>query len=35
VVDQQGRLIGIVSEGDLLHAAPSPATTLSVWELNY
>jgi acetoin utilization protein AcuB len=35
VVDRNGRLAGIVSERDLLHASPSPATSLSVWELNY
>jgi acetoin utilization protein AcuB len=35
VVNKQGRLIGIVSENDLLHASPSDATSLSVWELNY
>ncbi len=35
VVDKKGRLAGIVSERDLLHAAPSPASSLSVWELNY
>lgn len=35
VVDEHGVLIGIVSERDLLHAAPSPATSLSVWEVNY
>lgn len=35
VVDKQGRLVGIVSETDLLHASPSDATSLSVWELNY
>lgn len=35
VVDRHGRLAGIVSERDLLHAAPSDATTLSVWELTY
>ncbi len=35
VVDQRGRLVGIVSEGDLLHASPSDATSLSIWELNY
>lgn len=32
---EEGRLIGIVSERDLLNASPSPATSLSVWELNY
>ena len=35
VVDDRGKLIGIVSEGDLLHASPSDATSLSVWEMNY
>jgi acetoin utilization protein AcuB len=35
VVDDRGHLIGIVSERDLLHASPSDATSLSVWELNY
>ena len=35
VVDSVGLLAGIVSERDLLHAAPSDAISLSVWELNY
>lgn len=35
VVDANGKLVGIVSERDLLYASPSPATTLSVWEMNY
>lgn len=35
VVDEDGRLVGIVSERDLLHASPSPATSLSVFEINY
>ena len=35
VVDHDSKLIGIVSERDLLHASPSPATSLSVWEVNY
>ncbi len=35
VVDHEGRLVGIISERDLLHASPSPATSLSVWEVNY
>lgn len=35
VVDHRGRLVGIVSDRDLLHASPSDATSLSVWELNY
>jgi acetoin utilization protein AcuB len=35
VVNEKGKLVGIVSERDLLHAAPSPATSLSIWELTY
>lgn len=35
VVDKAGRLIGIVSIGDVRSAEPSPATSLSIWELNY
>ena len=35
VVDKRGRLVGIISEQDLLQAAPSSATSLSVWEVNY
>lgn len=35
VVNEAGALVGIVSERDLLHAAPSPASSLSMWELNY
>ena len=35
VVDKHGKLVGIVSERDLLYASPSPASTLSVWEMNY
>ena len=35
VLDVRGRLVGIVSERDLLHASPSPATSLSIWEVNY
>lgn len=35
VIDSQGHLVGIVSERDLLHASPSDATSLSMWELNY
>jgi len=34
-VVKKGKLVGIVSEKDLLNATPSQATTLSVWELNY
>ncbi|MFZ1770228.1 MAG: CBS and ACT domain-containing protein [Caldilinea sp.] len=35
VVDGAGKIVGIVSERDMLHASPSPATSLSVWEVNY
>ncbi len=35
VVDDRGKLIGIISESDLLHASPSDASSLSVWEMNY
>ena len=35
VLDKGGKLVGIVSEKDLLYASPSPATSLSVWEINY
>lgn len=34
-VIKDGKLIGIVSDKDLLNASPSPATSLSVWEINY
>ncbi|MCE9647637.1 MAG: CBS domain-containing protein [Chloroflexi bacterium] len=34
-VIKNGKLVGIVSEGDLHNASPSPVTTLSVWEMNY
>jgi acetoin utilization protein AcuB len=34
-VMKDGKLVGIVSERDLLNASASSATTLSVWELNY
>lgn len=34
-VIKDGRLVGIVSEKDLLHASPSEATSLSIWELHY
>ena len=34
VVDR-GKLVGIVTQAKLREVAPSPATSLSVWELNY
>jgi acetoin utilization protein AcuB len=33
VVDDHGKLVGIVSHDDLLSSSPSPATTLAVWEI--
>jgi acetoin utilization protein AcuB len=35
VLNSKGALVGIVSERDLLYASPSPATSLSVYELHY
>jgi acetoin utilization protein AcuB len=35
VVDEHGKLVGIVSELDLLKVSPSPATSLSVYEIPY
>lgn len=34
-VVKNGKLIGIVSDHDLMNASPSPATSLSVWEMSY
>ena len=34
-VIQDGKLVGIVSNEDLLNASPSPATSLSVFEMTY
>lgn len=31
----EGKMVGIVSDKDLMNASPSSATTLSVWEINY
>jgi len=35
VFDKAGKMVGIVSEKDLLYASPSPATTLSIYEMHY
>lgn len=35
VVDERGRLVGIITIGDIRSAEPSPATSLSIWEMNY
>jgi len=34
-VIKNGKLVGIVTENDLIHASPSSLTTLSVWEMHY
>ena len=34
-VVENGRLVGIVTHGDIREARPSAATSLSTWELNY
>lgn len=34
-VVEKGKLVGIITQHDLLQAAPSPATSLSIHELNY
>jgi acetoin utilization protein AcuB len=35
VLDHDGTMVGIVSDQDLLYASPSPATSLSVYEMHY
>ena len=35
LVTAGGRLVGIVTDRDIRLNLPSPATTLSIWELNY
>ncbi|MDL1901238.1 CBS domain-containing protein [Anaerolineae bacterium CFX9] len=34
-VMEGGKLVGIVTLGDIREASPSDATSLSIWELNY
>jgi acetoin utilization protein AcuB len=34
VVNRAGKMVGLVTEGDLLKAEPSGVTLLSVWEIN-
>ena len=34
-VVKDGKLVGICTYGDIREARPSPATSLSIWELNY
>jgi acetoin utilization protein AcuB len=33
IVDAHDKLLGIVTEKDLLYASPSPATSLNIWEI--
>jgi acetoin utilization protein AcuB len=35
VVDEDGKLCGIVTLGDMRAVQPSPATSLGIWERNY
>jgi len=35
VLDESGKMVGIVSEKDLFYASPSPATSLSIYEMHY
>jgi acetoin utilization protein AcuB len=35
VLDKSGKLIGIVTASDLIHASASPATSLDIYELHY
>jgi len=35
VVDKRGKLVGLVTRDRLREVSPSPATSLSIWELNY
>jgi acetoin utilization protein AcuB len=35
VVNERGQIVGILSQGDMLEAQPSDATSLSVYELRY
>lgn len=34
-VVRDGKMVGIVSDKDLLNASPSPVSSLSIWEMNY
>ena len=35
VVKKNGKLVGVVTRGDIRGAEPSDATTLTIWEINY
>ncbi len=34
-VIKEGKMVGIISQTDLLNASPSPVSSLSIWEMNY
>ena len=35
VVNKKGKLVGVITHNDLMQAAPSPVTSLSMWEVTY
>jgi acetoin utilization protein AcuB len=35
VLDEQGKMVGIISEKDLIYAAPSLGTSMSIYEVHY
>jgi acetoin utilization protein AcuB len=35
VVDEEGKIVGILSQTDVMASRPSDATTLDIWEINY
>ena len=35
IVNEDGKLVGILSQTDVMAARPSDATTLDIWEINY
>lgn len=35
VLDKKGKLVGVITEKDILHASPSPVSSLSVYEMPY
>jgi acetoin utilization protein AcuB len=35
VVDNNHKVVGIITDRDVKHAMPSDATSLSIWEINY
>ncbi len=35
VIKKDDKLVGIITQTDVLQASPSPATSLSIWEINF